>query len=297
MARKKKRKIAVTEKKKSFFETKYKQLLIIPISLLILSLVIIGFQIATTGDFADKSVSLKGGLTFTVFADNLNSDVVESFLKNEFPNSDINIRSITELGRVSGIIIETADLSEEQLVNSLNSKIPNLEDNYSVETIGASLGESFFRQIIIAIIIAFVFMAIVVFIYFRTLVPSAAVVLAAFSDIIITLAVLNILDIKLTTAGIAAFLMLIGYSVDTDILLTTRVLKRGEGTVYQRVVGAMKTGLVMNFTTMAAVLIALLLSQSDIIRQIMTILFIGLLADLVNTWIQNAGILRWYMEK
>lgn len=297
MARKKKRKIAVTEKKKSFFETKYKQLLIIPLTLLILSFVVIGFQIATTGDFAEKSVSLKGGLTFTVLADNLNSDVVESFLKTEFPNSDINIRSITELGRVSGIIIETSDLSEEQLVNSLNAKIPDLEENYSVETIGASLGESFFRQIIIAIVIAFVFMALVVFIYFKSLVPSAAVVLAAFSDIIITLAVLNVLDIKLTTAGIAAFLMLIGYSVDTDILLTTRVLKRGEGTVYQRVVGAMKTGLVMNFTTMAAVLIALLLSQSDIIRQIMTILFIGLLADLVNTWIQNAGILRWYMEK
>ena len=69
-------------------------------------------------------------------------------------------------------------------------------------------------------------MGLVVFIYFRTLVPSLAVILAAFSDIVVTLAIFNLTGEKLSTAGVAAFLMLIGYSVDTDILLNTRVLKK-----------------------------------------------------------------------
>jgi preprotein translocase subunit SecF len=102
---------------------------------------------------------------------------------------------------------------------------------------------------------------------------------------------------KLGTAGIAAFLMLIGYSVDTNILLSTKVIKRKEGTVLERIFGAMKTGLMMSTTTICAITVALIFTQSEVIRQIMTILLIGLLVDLVNTWIQNVGILRIYLER
>ena len=218
-------------------------------------------------------------------------------MEERFPDAGFSVRSISEFGRVTGVIIETGDVGEEELVNAVKERIPNIENNYSIESIGASLGDQFFRQTIQAVIIAFVFMAIVVFFYFRTLIPSAAVVLAAFSDIIMTLAVIDLIGVKLSTAGVAAFLMLIGYSVDTDILLSTRVLKNNEGSVYKRVISAMKTGMVMNVTTLAAVLIALLFTESEVIKQIMTILFIGLLADLINTWLQNAGILRWYLEK
>jgi preprotein translocase subunit SecF len=107
----------------------------------------------------------------------------------------------------------------------------------------------------------------------------------------------NLLEIKLSTAGIAAFLMLIGYSVDTDILLSTRVLKVTEGTVFEKIKGAMRTGLMMSGTTIVAILTALIFTQSEVIRQIMIILLIGLGIDLINTWIQNAGLLRLYVER
>jgi preprotein translocase subunit SecF len=91
--------------------------------------------------------------------------------------------------------------------------------------------------------------------------------------------------------------MLIGYSVDTDILLSTRVLKRKEGTINERILSAMSTGFMMNITTLVAVSIALIFSQSQILTQIMTILFIGLIFDMLNTWIQNVGILKLYLDK
>ena len=123
-------------------------------------------------------------------------------------------------------------------------------------------------------------------------------ILAAASDIVVTLAIFNLTGIKLSTAGIAAFLMLIGYSVDTDILLSTRVLKRvGDGPVMERIYGAMKTGLTMSATTLTAILVAMIFAQSEVIKQIMIILFIGLLVDLVMTWLQNTGILRLYLER
>ena len=140
-------------------------------------------------------------------------------------------------------------------------------------------------------------MGVVVFIYFRVLIPSLAVIAAAFSDIVVTLAVFNLTGIKLSTAGVAAFLMLIGYSVDTDMVLTTRVLKRTEGTVMERVYGAIKTGSVMITSTLAAVFITLVFVQSEVIKQIMIILLIGLLVDFIMTWIQNVALLRLYLER
>ena len=140
-------------------------------------------------------------------------------------------------------------------------------------------------------------MGLVVLITFRSLVPSFFVILAATSDILCTLAVVSLLGIKLTTAGVAAFLMLIGYSVDTDILLTTRVLKRKEGSVFDRIISSMKTGMTMSLTSFTAALLAYFFTSSDIIKQIMIIIVIGLFFDMMNTWIQNTGILRWHLEK
>ena len=148
-----------------------------------------------------------------------------------------------------------------------------------------------------ALLVAFLLMSIVVFIYFRTFIPSVAVIAAAFSDIVVTLAIFNLTGLKLSTAGVAAFLMLIGFSVDTDMVLSTRLLKRTEGTVMERIYGATKTGLTMIFTTLAAIITTLFFVQSEVIKQIMIVLLIGLLVDFIMTWIQNVGILRLYLEK
>lgn len=281
----------------AFYEDYYKQLLIIPFLMLIVSMVVIGFQIAETGDFVDKDVTLQGGLTINILTtQELSTEQLETQLLQQFPQSDIRVRSITDLGQQTGLIVEASDVTRDEITDFLAGIINNFEENHSVESIGPALGESFFQQTMLAIIVAFLFMSLVVFYYFRTLVPSLAVVLAAFSDMVVTIAVLNIMDIRLSTAGIAALLMLIGYSVDTDILLSTRVLKRKEGSLMERMYSAIKTGLTMNITTLTAITVALIFSQSETISQIMTILLIGLIVDIINTWIQNVGILRMYVE-
>ena len=44
---------------KNIYENQYKKLLILPITLLVIAILIIGFKVATTGDFINKDVSLK----------------------------------------------------------------------------------------------------------------------------------------------------------------------------------------------------------------------------------------------
>jgi len=137
------------------------------------------------------------------------------------------------------------------------------------------------------------------FIYWRFNVPSFAVVLSAFEDILMTLIVIDLLGMKLSSAGIIAFLMLIGYSVDTDILLTNRVLKGTEGSTNHRIFGAFKTGITMTVIAILAVLCSLILisSFSNTMSQIFTILAIGLCFDIYNTWVTNASLIKWYVER
>jgi preprotein translocase subunit SecF len=282
---------------KEFYDKNYKKLLIIPFLLLGLAVLQIAFHTAYTGDFLNKGVSLKGGLTVSI---DKTGEVIslENYLNDQFPKADIVVRELSSAGTQIGIIIEAADIEADELMEAVQSKIGELDkDEFSVEVMGSSLGASFFKETFRAVIIAFIFMGIVVFLYFRTPIPSIAVILAAFSDIVVTLAIVNVIGMRISTAGIAAFLMLIGYSVDTDILLSTRVLKRKGGTVLNGIFSAMKTGLTMSITTLIAISVALIFAQSLILKQIMIILLIGLLVDLPNTWIQNAGILRLHLEK
>ncbi len=278
------------------YEHYYKRSMWFTVILLVLSIIIIGVNIAVTGELIPRGVTLKGGVTITVpYEYTVDIDELQDALRSEFQQSSIHVRSMKQAGRSLGFIVDASDVDGDVLLDQIRAEVGAIDD-FSIETMGSSLGQAFFKQTLLAILIAFVLMSFVVFIAFKTFIPSFAVILSAVSDILMTVAVIDLLRIRVETAGIAALLMLIGYSVDTDVLMTTRVLKRDEGTVFDRIMGAMKTGLTMTFTSIAAILVSLIFTQSETLRQIMLILLIGLIFDILNTWIQNAGILRMYME-
>ena len=280
---------------KNLYENNYKKLLIIPFLLLLLAIVQISYQYNTEGDFVNRGVHLKGGLTLTIPEKIYDVNELEEILNKDL-GGDISVRRTSQ---TKGLLVEASDVDEDEFIAKVKEVVGDfdLETEASLGRIGSSLGSSFFKEVTKAIIIAFILMGLVVFITFRVPSPSLAVILAALSDIIVTLAIFNLTGMKLGKGGIAAFLMLIGYSVDTDILLSTKVLKRKFSTVMARVYSAMRTGLMMNITTMAAIIVAMIFTTSDLIRQVMIILLIGLFVDIINTWIQNVGILRLYIER
>ncbi len=282
-----------------FHDKNYKLLLLIPLALLLFSFIYMSSFYAQNNDFIRRDITLKGGTSVTINSD-LNTAELEQALANQL--GELGTREIYDLitrEKLATVIETTSDAEQTKQVLEEYLGYELTEENSSFEFTGSTLSESFYKQLMIAILIAFLFMAIVVFIIFRTPVPSAAVILSAFADILMTLVVVNLLGIKVSSAGIIAFLMLIGYSVDTDILLTTRILKRDEGSLNQRIFGAFKTGTTMTLTSLSAVVFALIVvsSFSSALTQIFTILAIGLGFDLLNTWITNTSILKWYMEK
>jgi preprotein translocase subunit SecF len=283
------------------YEKNLNKLLIITFLILGLSVFSIAFQYFTTGDFIHRGVTLKGGVTvITPEISGVQTLDIENNLKQNFPGKDISVRLLKAQGQSKGYIIE-AELQTKEEIDKLKSLLEKdfklSENDLGIEVMGGTLGESFFQETFKSIIIAFLFMSLAVFIYFRSPGPSMIVIICAFADIVETLAVVNLIGIKLSTAGIAAFLMLIGYSVDSDMLLSTKMLKRTEGTIMDRAMGAFKTGIMMSVTTMAAIIAGLIFAKSDVLIQIMQILLIGMVFDILNTWIQNVALLKNYMEK
>lgn len=284
---------------KSWYDKHYKKLLVLPVIILCFSVFYLYQFEKENGDIVYKDVSLTGGTTITVFDGSVDIEDLKESLVNDFP--DVNVRSISNLrtGQQEAFFVETSsdsDVLKSSLENFLGYSLDS--ENSSIEFTGSSISEGFYHQLRFAILIAFIFMGLTVFIVFKTPIPSLTVIISAFAGIIMTVVTVNLLNIPLSMGGIAGLLMLIGYSVDTDILLTSRVLRNRVGSLNQRFLGALKTGLTMTLTSIAAVIVALIItySLSEVLRQVFTVLLIGLVFDIFNTWVTNASILKWYME-
>lgn len=173
-------------------------------------------------------------------------------------------------------------------------------ESYSFKEIGSSLSKFFFTKTMEVLVYSFVLSAIVVLAIFRGLVPSFAVVFGAVADITITAGAMGLFGIPLGLASIAALLMLIGFSLDTDALLTVRVLKRTEEDRTWRAFDAFKTGAMMNaavITSFGVLTLVAVWLQIPTYFQIGVVAVIGSVVDFVATWCFNAVIVLWDAER
>lgn len=172
-------------------------------------------------------------------------------------------------------------------------------DSISVQIVSPVLSERFIDSVLKIALWAALLSAVLVFLFFRSLVPSIAVLSGAACDVIIAMGGMGLLGIPLTLASFAALLMLVGFSLDTDILLTTRMLKR-KGDPRENAYDAMKTGLTMSVA--AVVAFGALFMLSTITRiptyyEISAVALVGLFGDMFATWGINGVLMLYYMER
>jgi preprotein translocase subunit SecF len=267
----------------------YRPLIAIPAAITVIALLLVVFN------GLNESVDLKGGaLAELTLEKSVTQAELESLLREKLGTGDIKVLSIR--GERA-----TVQFGTDMDVVKVSEALRGTATINSYKAVGPVLSKQAMNQIYWAIGFAFLFMSVTVFIIFRDPVPSLAVILAAASDIIIAVGGMSLFGIPLSLASVGAILMLIGYSVDTDILLTTRVLKRRKGTINERALGAMKTGVTMSISAIASMAALYLVTvfvmpEARVLSDIAAILIIGLLADILTTWLMNLGILRWYLE-
>ncbi|MFH0889608.1 MAG: hypothetical protein V1836_00500 [Candidatus Aenigmatarchaeota archaeon] len=276
-------------------KTNYKYGLLFTQFLLLAALIIIANTILTSGDWVHKAVDLSGGTEMTLrFSGAYDNTLEESILK-EF-NVRPSISRSADGGSIS--LASNNNLNTTNVVAFLRQNGLQIDGEPSVRTIGPALGSSFWSQAQLAIILGFVLMAVSIYSIYRSPVPSFAIVFSSASNIIETVAIMNLAGMQLSMGGVAALLMMIGSSVDNNVVMTTKLLKKGISseefdTTFH---SSMITGLTMGATSFAALVAIVLFSPQSVITQIASVLIIGSVLDIPNTWLQNSAILRWHLH-
>ena len=269
----------------------------IPGLIAVLAVVVLAFTTATTGSPVKLGTDFTGGteVIFSMGSD-FEAESVEQVFAQAGRQEASAVRQVTQSGEPRLIVqAPPPALNRSQAENILASQGYDAEIE-SFRSLSSSVSDQFFQQAGLAFLLAFTIMSTVIFTAFNDFVPALAVVAAAASDIIVAAAGMSLLGIPLSLGTLAALLMLIGYSVDTDIVLSSRVLKRERGTTKENIYSSIKTGSTMSvggvlvFSILLAVSL-ILVGQTEL-SNIAAVMVIGLTADLPITWLGNAVILK-----
>ncbi|SIR30915.1 protein translocase subunit secF [Haladaptatus litoreus] len=261
-----------------------RQLAAVPLAVLVLALLVLAGWWLTTGAPVTPGIEFTGGTEMRIQATASQAEIEQS----------LNPVSIAPAQSADNVYIVTFQETNTQALES-QAQQQGYEVT-SVQSTSASFGANSQQLALYGLVAAFVGMSILVFLMFRTFVPSIAIVISAFSDIVIPLALMNIFGIKLSLGTVAALLMLIGYSVDSDILLNNHILRRS-GDFYESTYRAMRTGVTMTLTSISAMTVMALVAfffGIDLLTSIGVVLVLGLATDLMNTYMLNLSLLRWY---
>jgi preprotein translocase subunit SecF len=209
------------------------------------------------------------------------------------------VRQETESGTSVLVRVPPPQISEEEALQIMQDAGYDVEVQ-SLRSLSSSVSDEFFTQAMLAFVMAFTIMSLVIFYAFKDLTPSLAVIFAAAGDILFAMGGMVIFGIPLTLGSLAALLMLIGYSVDTDIVLSTRVLKQKRNSLKQRIWSSIKTGMTMSSGGIAGFTLLYFVSTAIVgpseLSNIAAVMVLGLLADMPLTYFGNALILKKYVE-
>jgi preprotein translocase subunit SecF len=266
-----------------------RQLAAVPLAVLALALGVIALAYLLTGTPVALGFEFTGGTTVQFTAEDASTGEIRDTL------SEFDTEAVRAIGFGDDYEVET-QLEQTGELESVIEEEYGDDAIQSVETRSAQFGGDTQQEALLGVVVAFVGMSVLVALMFRTLIPSLAVVASAFSDIMVPLALMNVFNIELSLGAVAALLMIIGYSVDSDILLNNHVLRR-RGGFYESAYKAMRTGVSMTLTSIAAMVTMGIVSWYfgiDLLPQIALILTFGLVTDLMNTYMLNMSLLRWY---
>jgi preprotein translocase subunit SecF len=263
-----------------------RQLAAIPLVVLVLALGVLGGWYLTTGAPVTPGIDFTGGTEIQVQTSAPQAEI----------ESTLGAESVAPIGSAANTYIVTFQSTNTEAITERTQQAGY--EIQSIQSVSASFGSDTQRLAVIGVLVAFAGMSVLAFLLFRTFVPSIAIVVSAFSDIVVPLALMNLFGIELSLGTVAALLMLIGYSVDSDILLNNHVLRRSGG-FYESAYRAMRTGVTMTITSITAMAVMAIVASRyvfniPLMSEIGIVLVFGLVVDLMNTYLLNMSLLRWY---
>ncbi len=270
----------------------YKKLMLIPVLLFLFSAWLLVDNKIKTGEFVPKGIDLKGGIEITVYTNSSTAEQEEVFKK-----LGATVRKIKSLrtGELLAVVIEAEpELDVNYLKQLVNETYPNARADFRI--VGPAIGKNFMKSAQKAILLGFLAMGAILALTFRNPIVAVTIILDGLLNVFEALAFMTKLGIKLAPHTIAALLMLMGWSVDGEVLFDTTIFREEEGDPRKRALKAMRTDMVMSACIFATLLALYFVSSAQMVKEIAMVLILGTVADIVNTWFQSLGMSLWYLE-
>ncbi len=138
---------------------------------------------------------------------------------------DANV-SMQKVVGSSQVIIKTRTLDVEErtsMADKLSESFDVDESHITAESISPTVGKEMRKSAIQAVIIAVILMLLYIFIRFKDIRFASAAVIALIHDVLITLMSYAILRISVGNAFIAVMLTILGYSINSTIVIFDRI--------------------------------------------------------------------------
>jgi len=265
----------------------------------------------------ELSIDFKGGTLIAVnYTKPVNINDLRSKLKNvniDGKNFDFSSAEIKHFGNESSVALRIANIENEPenfsgklievLKNSFPDGYPKNKNDFilSIGKVSPKVGSELSGKAIMAIIYAITLILIYISLRFEFVFAIGAIAAIA-HDVTITLGIFSILGYEISLPVVAAFLTIVGYSLNDTIVIFDRIrenlktIKKGSivDTVNKSINESLSRTIVTSLTTFFVVLI-LFFFGGEVIRYFSFALIIGVLVGTYSS-IFVASLVVVYMQ-
>ena len=248
------------------------------------------------------SIDFEGGTEIQVlFTESTNVESVREAL-SEIGYGDAAIRGFGNEDEFL-IHVKTSTKSEEQ-VNTIREALASIHGgSYEIrrlETVGPKIGKELKGDMISAVLIAMAGIVIYISIRFQFMYAIGALV-ALTHDVLITLGLFSLLNMEISLSVLAAFLFIVGYSLNDTIVVFDRVRENAKEKRHDSFMSVINLSLnqtlnrtvITSLTTLTVVLI-LLFFGGEVIKPFAFALTVGLVVGTYSSiFVASPVVLAW----
>ena len=221
----------------------------------------------------------------------LSTEEIKHFGNNTDVMIKIKIRDDAPKNFAQGIV--------NHLYQNMNEKVPEDKNNFilSVETVGPKVGSELSGKALWSIISALGLILFYISIRFEFKFALGAI-LALVHDVIITLGIFSFTGYEITLGTVAAFLTIVGYSLNDTIVILDRIRENMkssgtvlfESTINKSINQSLSRTLITSLTTLV-VIIVLIYAGGEIIRPFAFTMLVGVIIGTYSSIYIASGLL------
>ena len=222
---------------------------------------------------------------------------------------DLSAEEIKHFGNSTNVMIkfkvrdDAPENFEQEIVNHLyqkmNEKVPEDKNNFilSIDTVSPKIGSELSGKALWSIISALGLILFYISIRFEFKFAIGAI-LALVHDVIITLGIFSFTGYEITLGTVAAFLTIVGYSLNDTIVILDRIRENMkssgtvlfESTINKSINQSLSRTLITSFTTLL-VIIVLIYAGGEIIRPFAFTMLVGVIIGTYSSIYIASGLL------